>query len=79
MRHVPGMTPDLALASHALMLRDDGGFSHDGRIDRGGVARVLRLRSRYVPGHQMLHEASAYSDMHYWQLAFGENDAVSRF
>lgn len=78
-RHIPGMTPDLALASHALMLRNDGGFSRDGRIDWEGVARVLCLRSRYVSGLQKLHEASAYSDMRYWRLAFGESDAVSRF
>lgn len=69
MRYVPGITPALAQASHALMLRDNGGFSRDGRIDPDGVARVLRLRSRYAAGNRKLHESRKYSDMHYWQLA----------
>lgn len=75
MRHVPGMTPELALASHALMLRNDGGFSRDGRIDPDGAARVLRLRSRYAAAHQKSHEARKYSDMRYWQLAFAGEGA----
>lgn len=70
MRHVRGITPELALASHTLMLRDGSGFSRDGRIDRDGVARVLRLRSRYAAGNLKLHESRKYSDMRYWQLAF---------
>jgi hypothetical protein len=70
MRHVPAITPELALASHALMVRDGGGFSRDGRIEGDGVARVLRLRSRYTADNRKLHESPKYSDMRYWQLAF---------
>lgn len=70
MHHVPGMTPELARASHGLMLRNGGGFSRDGLIDSEGAARVLRLRSRYAAGHQKLHGTGAYSDLRFWQLAF---------
>lgn len=69
MRHVPGLTPELALASHALMLRADGGFSRDGRIDPDGVARVLRLRTRYSAANRNLQDARKYSDLRYWCLA----------
>jgi ABC-type nitrate/sulfonate/bicarbonate transport system substrate-binding protein len=69
MRHVPGMTPALARASHALMLRDNSGFSRDGRIGPDGVARVLRLRSRYAAGNRKLTEPRKYSEMRYWRLA----------
>jgi len=71
MGHVAGMTPALAMESHALMLRDGSGFSRDGRMNRDGITRVLRLRSRYASGHQKLREASDYSDLQYWQRAFG--------
>ncbi len=74
LRHVPGLTPELALASHALMLRDGGGFSRDGRIDPAGVARVLRLRSSYALGNRRLHDAEIYCDLHYWQRAFAGKD-----
>lgn len=70
MRHVPGMTRQLAEASHALMLHDQSGFSCDGQIEPDGVARVLRLRSRYAADNRKLHEPGTYSDLRYWQLAF---------
>lgn len=70
MHHVPGMTPELAQASHGLMLRNGGGFSRDGLIDSEGAARVLRLRSRYSAADQKLHQTGAYSDLGFWQLAF---------
>ena len=74
MQYVPGMTPQLALASHALMLRDGRGFSRDGRINPAAVERVLHLRSRYAMGDRKLHEADNYSDLRYWQLAFPAED-----
>lgn len=74
-RHVPAITPELALASHALMLRDGGGFSRDGRTDQDGVARVLRLRSRYAVRDQKLQEPRGYSDLRYWRLAFASKDS----
>ena len=72
MRNVPEITPELALASHRLMLREDGGFSRDGLITPEGVERVLRLRSRY--GKRKLNEPGKYSDLRYWQLAFARAD-----
>lgn len=68
-RRAPGMTPGLAVASRARMLRNGGGFSRDGQMDAAGIARVLHLRSRYAAAQLQLRDPLKYSDMRYWQLA----------
>jgi ABC-type nitrate/sulfonate/bicarbonate transport system substrate-binding protein len=69
-RNVPGMTPDLALASHARMLQPGGGFSLDGRLQDGGVRRVLRLRSHYAAEHRTLDNPDKYTDLRFLERAF---------
>lgn len=69
-RNVPGLSPELAAASHARMLQSGGGFFRDGRLHDEGVKRVLQLRSRHLAGGMPPGDAGKYADLRYWQLAF---------
>jgi ABC-type nitrate/sulfonate/bicarbonate transport system substrate-binding protein len=68
-RHVAAMTPELAAASHPVLLDPISGFFRDGRVQEEGVLRVLRLRSRYAAERRILSDPSKYFDHHYWELA----------
>jgi len=68
-RHVPGMTPGLARASHGRMFSSGRGFFRDGRIDEGGALKVLELRSRHATERRLLQDTGKYLDMRYWEAA----------
>ena len=70
-RNVAAMTAELAAASYPRLLDQSGGFFRDGQIQEEGVREVLRLRSRYSAGRQVLSDASKYVDLQYWELARG--------
>ena len=72
-RNVAGMNDDLARASAAIMLDPTDGFFRDGQLRADGVASVLALRKRYMPGCTASNDAARYSDLRYWEAAGGRN------
>ena len=67
--YVPSMTQELAAESYARMLDSDCGFFREGRVEEGGVRRVLQLRSRYAAERRILNDPSKYVDFRYWERA----------
>jgi ABC-type nitrate/sulfonate/bicarbonate transport system substrate-binding protein len=65
-RHVPGMSEPLALASATIL---PGGFFPDGRISREGAQTVLDLRRRHLPGSRALPDLGLYLDERYREAA----------
>ena len=70
-RNVTGMTAELARASADIMLDPQDGFFRDGKLRADGVATVLALRARYLPGCRASDDITRYTDMRYWQAASG--------
>jgi ABC-type nitrate/sulfonate/bicarbonate transport system substrate-binding protein len=68
-RNVPGMAADVASASYARMLEQNGGFSRTGCIEDEGVRTVLRLRSKYGSHKRALTHGENYLDLQYWHRA----------
>jgi ABC-type nitrate/sulfonate/bicarbonate transport system substrate-binding protein len=75
-RNVAGMSAELARASAAIMLDPADGFFRDGQLRADGVATVLALRKRYIPGCTASDDATRYTDMRYWEAARGRNVAL---
>jgi ABC-type nitrate/sulfonate/bicarbonate transport system substrate-binding protein len=77
-RNVTGMTRELAIASYARMLVQNGGFSRNGRIDDAGARTVLNLRLRYGPSGRALADPGKYADIRYWERARSLNGGQLR-
>jgi ABC-type nitrate/sulfonate/bicarbonate transport system substrate-binding protein len=78
--NVPGMTPQIAQQSCALMLDPASGFFPDVRMDPQAVQAVLALRSRLGEPPRPLADPDKYIDRRYWRTAMGEvtGQAASR-
>ncbi|KQY99418.1 hypothetical protein ASD45_00340 [Pseudolabrys sp. Root1462] len=68
-RHVPGMTQDLAELSYSELLAPEDGFFRECRIDLAGLRCVLELRSRYALPRKDLTDPMAYCDLSYFEQA----------
>lgn len=68
-RHVPGMSKDLAEASYPELLAPEDGFFRDCRIDLAGLRCVLDLRSRYAIPQKQLSDPMQYCDLSYFVQA----------
>ena len=69
--NVPGMTPEIAEQSCALMLDPRSGFFRDVQMDPQAVQAVLALRSRLGEPPRPLTEPDKYIDRRYWREATG--------
>jgi ABC-type nitrate/sulfonate/bicarbonate transport system substrate-binding protein len=68
MSRVPNMTAELA-AQTCNVLLGERGFERKARLDREGIATVLRLRSEYGRPQTMLSDPEKYSDPRYYDAA----------
>lgn len=68
-RNVPGMSPQIAQQSCALMLDARSGFFHDVAMEPRAVAAVLALRSRLGEPPRPLTDPDKYIDRRYWREA----------
>jgi ABC-type nitrate/sulfonate/bicarbonate transport system substrate-binding protein len=64
-----GMERPSAERAYEKLLDQTEGIYRDLRIDRDGLATVLRLRSAYAPARKMLTEADRYIDLTYLDAA----------
>jgi len=67
--NVPGMTPQIAEQSCALMLDPASGFFRDVALDPKGVDAVLALRSRLAEPPRALTDPDRYVDRSFWREA----------
>jgi ABC-type nitrate/sulfonate/bicarbonate transport system substrate-binding protein len=69
--NVPGMTPQIAQQSCALMLDPASGFFRDVALDPRGVQAVLALRGKLAEPPRALADPDRYIDRRYWREALG--------
>jgi ABC-type nitrate/sulfonate/bicarbonate transport system substrate-binding protein len=67
--NVPGMTPQIAEQSCALMLDPRSGFFGDVGLDAQGVQAVMALRGRLGEPPRTLADPDKYLDRRYWREA----------
>jgi ABC-type nitrate/sulfonate/bicarbonate transport system substrate-binding protein len=67
--NVPGMTPQIAEQSCALMLAPRSGFFRDVQMDPQAVQAVLALRSKLGEPPTPLSDPDKYIDRRYWREA----------
>jgi ABC-type nitrate/sulfonate/bicarbonate transport system substrate-binding protein len=68
---VPNMSAELASATHAMLVSEQGGFERKARLDIAGIESVLALRSEYGRPQKSLRDARKYDDMSYYARAVG--------
>lgn len=66
---MPEIKPGVAGAVMTSLLSEKSGLTPKGRMLMDGVARVLELRSRYVPRGAPLSDPSRYIDLSYYDQA----------
>ena len=69
--NVPGMTPQIAEQSCALMLDAASGFFSDAGLNPQGVQAVLALRGKLAEPPRPLTDPDKYVDRRYWRQAVG--------
>lgn len=68
-RNVPGMSPQIAAQSCALMLDPRSGFFRDAAMEPQAVQAVLALRSKLGEPPRPLDDPDKYIDRRYWRQA----------
>jgi ABC-type nitrate/sulfonate/bicarbonate transport system substrate-binding protein len=68
-----GMERASAERAYQALLDPATGIYRDLRIDRDGLANVLRLRSTYAPARRILSDPDRYIDLTYLHAALGRN------
>jgi ABC-type nitrate/sulfonate/bicarbonate transport system substrate-binding protein len=69
---MPEIKPGVAGAVMSSLLSEKSGLTPKGRMLMDGVARVLELRSRYVPRETPLTDPSRYVELSYYDQAVGQ-------
>ena len=69
LERMPEIKPGVAGAVMTSLLSEKSGLTPKARLLTDGVARVLELRSRYVPREKPLSDPSRYIDLSYYDRA----------
>jgi ABC-type nitrate/sulfonate/bicarbonate transport system substrate-binding protein len=71
---VPGMSAELAQATHRILVAERGGFDPKARLDMAGIETVLALRSEYGRPQKSLADNQKYQDMSFYRCAAAAMD-----
>lgn len=68
-KHLPGVAPDIAEQSYAILLDPVNGFSKDCEIDIDAVRIVMDIRSQFARPYKPLLDPGRYIDLTYYERA----------
>ena len=68
-KHLPGLAPDIAEQSYAILLDPVHGFSKQCSVDIDGVRTVMEIRSQFARPHKPLRDPGRYIDLSFYERA----------